>query len=69
TATRHNSPRLRRGSNSAARAFPRYVPPPTHLRVRLLCHFSNTCNVQRFPPFRAPLRISFPGRAEEKGKG
>ncbi|HOW20551.1 MAG TPA: hypothetical protein PLH74_03215, partial [Tenuifilaceae bacterium] len=40
TATRHNSPRLRRGSNSAARAFPRYVPPPTHLRVRLLCRFS-----------------------------
>ncbi|HPM91150.1 MAG TPA: hypothetical protein PK946_10340, partial [Tenuifilaceae bacterium] len=60
TATRHNSPRLRRGSNSAARAFPRHVPPPTHLRVRFLCLFSNACNVQRFPPFRALRRIPFP---------
>ena len=59
TTTRHNSPRLRRGSNSAAWAFPRYVPPPTHLRVRLLCHFTNTSNVQRFTPLRALRKIPF----------
>ena len=67
TATRHNSPRLRRGSNSAAWAFPRHVPPPTHLRVMLLCRFTYTSNFQRFPPLRAPLWIPYPSWGWRQG--
>ncbi len=60
TATRHNSPRLRRGSNSAARAFPRHVPPPTHLRVWLLCRFYLYQQRSTIPAFTSIAENAFP---------
>ena len=38
TAARYYSPRLRHGSCGIAYKVHRHVPPPTHCRVRLLCH-------------------------------